>query len=104
MLRLKTMPMKLENRDGLVLGNSMMRPAPAPSAVALDAKLSGQSPLAHAVSRSEILGGCRPGLLAQRSRFSMTLAWLGRRGGGGFGSSDSLRGSLIFSVMVVLPS
>ena len=29
----------------------------------------------------------------------MTPAWLGRRGGGGFRSSDSLRGSLIFLVM-----
>jgi hypothetical protein len=29
----------------------------------------------------------------------MTSAWLGRRGGGGFHSSDSLRGSLTFSVM-----
>ena len=80
----------------------MMRPAPAPSAVALDAKRSGQSPQAHAVSRSEIFGGWRPGLLAQRSRFSMTLAWLGRRGGGGLGSSESFRGSLISSVMGVL--
>jgi hypothetical protein len=40
--------------------------------------------------------------LAQRSRFSMTLAWLGRRGGGHFGSSESLRGSLTFSVMGAL--
>jgi hypothetical protein len=26
-------------------------------------------------------GGCKPGLLAQRSRFSMTFSWLGRIGG-----------------------
>ena len=32
----------------------------------------------------------------------MTLAWLGRRGGGGFCSSDSLRGSLMLSVMAIL--
>jgi|KBSMisStaDraftv2_1062788.scaffolds.fasta_scaffold31114_8 hypothetical protein len=32
----------------------------------------------------------------------MTLAWLGRRGGGDFGSSESLRGSLTFSVMGAL--
>ena len=29
----------------------------------------------------------------------MTSAWLGRFGGGGFRSSDSLRGSLTFSVI-----
>ena len=34
----------------------------------------------------------------------MTSAWLGRRGGGGFRSSDSLRGSLMFSVMGTLQS
>ena len=34
----------------------------------------------------------------------MTFAWLGRRGGGGLRSSDSLRGSLIFSVMGTLQS
>jgi hypothetical protein len=32
----------------------------------------------------------------------MTLAWLGRRGGGDLGSSESLRGSLTFSVMGAL--
>jgi len=32
----------------------------------------------------------------------MTTAWLGRRGGGGFGSSESLRGSLTSSVMGAL--
>ena len=32
----------------------------------------------------------------------MTFAWLGRRGGGGFCSSDSLRGNLMFSVLAVL--
>jgi hypothetical protein len=49
-----------------------------------------------------IVGGCRPGLLAQRSRLSMTFSWLGRRGFGAFGSSDSFRGSLMSSVMAVL--
>ena len=32
----------------------------------------------------------------------MTSAWLGRRGDGGFRSSDSLRGSLMLSVMAIL--
>jgi hypothetical protein len=32
----------------------------------------------------------------------MTSAWLGRRGGGGFRSSDSLRGSFMFSVIGTL--
>jgi hypothetical protein len=56
----------------------------------------------HADCASKDFGGCNPGLLAQRSRFSMTLAWLGRLGGGHFGSSESLRGSLTFSVMGAL--
>ena len=56
----------------------------------------------HAVFGSDNFGGCSPGLLAQRSRFSMTSAWLGRRGGGSFGSSESLRGSLMSSVMGAL--
>src|SRR4051812_14645016 len=58
----------------------------------------------QAVFPSDCVGGCSPGLLAQRSRFSMTLAWLGRRGGGDFRSSDSLRGSFMFSVMRSPPS
>src|ERR1700680_365835 len=33
----------------------------------------------------DILGGWRPGLLAQRSSWSMIFWWLGRRGLGGFG-------------------
>ena len=53
---------------------------------------------------SDDLGGWSPGLFAQRSRFSMTSAWLGRRGGGSFCSSDSLRGSLTVSVMGFLQS
>jgi hypothetical protein len=51
---------------------------------------------------SGMIGGCSPGLLAQRSRFSMTFSWLGRRGFGAFGSSESLRGSLMSSGMAVL--
>jgi hypothetical protein len=58
--------------------------------------------VAQAVFAAGIVGGCRPGLLAQRSIFSMTFSWLGRRGFGAFGSSESLRGSLISSVMAVL--
>jgi hypothetical protein len=49
-----------------------------------------------------MVGGCRPELLAQRSIFSMTFSWLGRRGFGAFGSSESLRGSLMSSVMAIL--
>jgi hypothetical protein len=32
----------------------------------------------------------------------MTFSWLGRRGFGAFGSSESLRGSLMSSVMAIL--
>jgi hypothetical protein len=47
----------------------------------------------------DILGGWRPGLLAQRSSWSMIFWWLGRRGFGASGSSESLRGSVTVSVM-----
>jgi hypothetical protein len=57
---------------------------------------------AQAVSGSGDFGGCSPGLLAQRSRFSITSRWLARRAFGALGSSDSLRGSLISSVMTIL--
>ena len=57
---------------------------------------------AQAVLIVGVVGGCRPGLLAQRSMFSMTFSWLGRRGFGAFGSSESLRGSLMSSVIAVL--
>jgi hypothetical protein len=56
----------------------------------------------QAVLESDDFGGCRLRLLAQWSRFSMTISWLGRRGFGAFGSSDSFRGSLISSVMAML--
>ena len=46
-------------------------------------------------------GGCRPGLLAHRSTFSMTFSWLGRVGGFGF---FGLRGSLVSLLIGVLPS
>jgi len=46
-------------------------------------------------------GGCRPGLLAHRSRFSMTFSWLGRVAG--FWSFE-LRGSLVSLLMSVLRS
>jgi hypothetical protein len=41
--------------------------------------------------------------LAQRSTWSITFWWLGRRGFGASGSSDSLRGNLTSSVMANLP-
>jgi hypothetical protein len=45
-------------------------------------------------------GGCRPGLVAHLSRFSITLSWLGRFGG--FESFGSF-GSLISLSMTALP-
>lgn len=53
----------------------------------------------QSVFSSDNTGGWRPELLAQRSIWSMTFSWLGRRGLGECGSSESLRGSLTLSVM-----
>jgi len=53
----------------------------------------------QSVFSSDNTGGWRPGLLAQRSIWSMTFSWLGRRGLGDCRSSESLRGSLTLSVM-----
>jgi hypothetical protein len=58
---------------------------------------------AQTVFASSVLGGCSPGLLAQRSTCSMTFWWLGRTGLAASGSSESLRGNLTSSVMAFLP-